>query len=88
MRAIEGKGKASGDADNAAQSRRTRAAQSGQSVARDMPWARVFAPSGISRRRAAFIAMEVVVATIALLVVCRFVDPADPLLVRTGFGWV
>lgn len=88
MRAIEGKAKVSGEADNAAASRRTRAAQSGQSVARDMPWARVFAPSGISRRRAAFIAMEVVVATIALLVVCRFVDPADPLLVHTGFGWV
>ena len=84
MPAIEGSGKRQDDANP----RRQRAAQSGQSVARDMPWARVFAPSGISRRRAAFIAMEVVVATIALLVVCWFVDPADPLLSRTGFGWV
>jgi hypothetical protein len=53
-----------------------------------MPWARVFAPGGISGRRAAFIAMEVAVATIAMAIVCWIVDPADPLLTRTGFGWV
>jgi hypothetical protein len=62
--------------------------QGGQSIAQDMLWARVIAPSRISRKRAAYVAVEVVVATLVLFVICRLVDPADPLLVRTGFGWV
>jgi hypothetical protein len=88
MGTVDGKSQASAKAGGAAGPRRQRAAQSGQSVARDMPWARVFAPSGISGRRAAFIAMEVAVATLAMTGISWFVDPADPLLLRTGFGWV
>ncbi|WP_250474920.1 PelD GGDEF domain-containing protein [Caballeronia sp. GAFFF1] len=88
MGTVDGKPQASPKPGGAARPRRQRAAQSGQSVSRDMPWARVIAPSGISGRRAAFIAMEVAVATVLMAGVCWFVDPADPLLLRTGFGWV
>lgn len=88
MRTVDRKPQASSKPVGVAGARRQREAQSGQSVSQDMPWARVFAPSGISGRRAAFIAMEVAVATIVMAGVCWFVDPADPLFLRTGFGWV
>ncbi|MDR5856550.1 PelD GGDEF domain-containing protein [Caballeronia sp. LZ062] len=88
MGTVDGKSQASAKAGGAARPRRQREAQSGQSVARDMPWARVFAPSGISGRRAAFIAMEAAVATLVMTGIAWLVDPADPLLLRTGFGWV
>jgi polysaccharide biosynthesis protein PelD len=61
--------------------------ESGQSVPGDSPWARIFAPSQISRGRAAFVALEVTAVTLALFVVSWLIDPADPLLMRTGFGW-
>ncbi|VXC97184.1 Sugar ABC transporter [Burkholderia sp. 8Y] len=88
MGTVDGKSQTSAEPGGAARSRRQRAAQGGQSVSRDMPWARVFAPSGISGRRAAFIAMEVAVATAVMAGVSWLIDPADPLLLRTGFGWV
>jgi polysaccharide biosynthesis protein PelD len=67
---------------------RRKGATSGHGIAADLPWARIFAPSNITRGRAAFIVAEVVVATLLLLGVSWYVHPADPLLLRTGFGWV
>jgi hypothetical protein len=85
---VETKAADESESDAARRPSRRRGEPGEQSVHSDSPWARFFAPSQISRTRTAFVTAEVIVVTLVLLVVSWLIDPADPLLMRTGFGWV
>lgn len=51
-------------------------------------WTRFLAPRTRHHRAPLAVALEAIIAMLVTIAVCRLVSPADPLLIRTGFGWV
>ncbi|ACC74365.1 PelD GGDEF domain-containing protein [Paraburkholderia phymatum] len=59
-----------------------------QSVGAGSWWARVIAPPRGTAHRRAIAALETIVATVFAVALCWAFDHDDPLLIKTGFGWI
>lgn len=51
-------------------------------------WASFLAPKTRHHRAPMGVTLEAIVAMMVMIGICYLVSPADPLLMRTGFGWV
>ncbi|MBV8647874.1 PelD GGDEF domain-containing protein [Paludibacterium sp.] len=51
-------------------------------------WVELIASERLQKRPVPLIMLETVLATAVVLIALRFADPADPMLIGAGFGWV